>query len=196
MEKLRHMPGSYPVNQSGRNPRSRQGSWRPCGSLFLEWSGWENGFHPWSVWSRIQFQRSRNPVRRSVEGYALIPKIWRACWSRWRFWQPPVFQPLSPDDNDLLRHVPTASSGASDGRKQSFRQKAVPKARRIRKPYEAWGQVFPIRERGWWQAWRQTVWAERVPEPYQNGNEWVTLTLRCGKMYLSRTSSSRQTWAS
>ena len=62
-----------------------------------------------------------------------------------------------------------------------------------RMPYEVLVQVFLIQEIRYRPVLKRKFLVWHVLLPYQNDNELMTLILRCGKMYLSRTSSSHQT---
>ena len=63
----------------------------------------------------------------------------------------------------------------------------------IQMPYGVSEQVFQVLEKGYTQVWKRKILVLPVLLPYQNDNELITLILRCGKMCLSRTLSSRQT---
>ena len=60
-------------------------------------------------------------------------------------------------------------------------------------PYEVLVQVFLIQGIRYRPVLKRKFLAWHVLLLYQNDNELMTLTLRCGKMCLSRTLSSHQT---
>lgn len=67
------------------------------------------------------------------------------------------------------------------------------KVKRKQMPYEVLEQAFPVPGRGCLQDVKRIVLTLPALLLYQNDNELMTLVLHYGKIYSSRTLSSRQT---